>query len=107
MKDLAYLAAHYFRLAAEESVAESKYRYGIWLLSRYSRHRDIAGVIGPQTMAVQMINLPLPGWQRMPSDYSIPSILAPQSDVTSVAVIALPLVPPALAGVCRPGAAFR
>jgi TPR repeat protein len=39
------LAAHYFRLAAEHSVAESYYRRGICFLGRYSGHRDITGAI--------------------------------------------------------------
>jgi TPR repeat protein len=51
LKDLT-LACHYFRLAAEQGVAESQYRYGIWLLSRDSRHRDIAGAIHTLKLSV-------------------------------------------------------
>jgi TPR repeat protein len=44
VKDLA-LSGHYFRLAAEQGVAESQYRYGLWLLNCHNGHRDTAGAI--------------------------------------------------------------
>jgi TPR repeat protein len=39
------LPSHFFRLAAAQGVAESQYRYAIWLLSCHSGDRDIAGTI--------------------------------------------------------------